>query len=272
MKGTLLGAAFLALVSVNLHAQDQTNQLNTDSTTPAAQQPAAQQPAAQQPAAQQPAAQQPAAQQPAAQQPAAQQPAAQQPAAQQPAAQQPAAQQPAAQQPAAQQPAPQKINCEYNISPDTKTIDNALVVEWAKHAASQSFDFDHSNLEQKISKLEACYTEQGWKGFNDALEKSGNINAIKKQNLMVSSHLVGDAEITALKDNQWKVTMPLQVVYQSPKEKLTQLLNVTLNIARKPNGNLGIMQLIAMPKQTNAADQKTVPTEQPSEMDTITKP
>ena len=69
--------------------------------------------------------------------------------------------------------------------------------------------------------------------------------------MTVSSQVDGEVKINNLKDNQWKVNVPIQVVYQNDKEKLTQLLTIDLLIGRKVSGDLGIMQMIAAPRQTN---------------------
>ncbi|MDI9818150.1 MULTISPECIES: DotI/IcmL/TraM family protein [unclassified Legionella] len=164
----------------------------------------------------------------------------------------------APQTPAAiQQPAPpQPIDCNYRIPAETAQIEQGLVMKWAEKAATQSFDFDHNNIDTQLSALKTCYTEQGWQGFYDALQKSGNLNAIKSQHLMVSSMVSGQGQVTEAKDNQWKVTLPLQVVYQNNNEKLTQTLTVNLVIGRKVSGDLGIMQMIAIPHHI---PQTTVP-------------
>lgn len=142
------------------------------------------------------------------------------------------------------------INCEYKISPDTKTIDQSLVMKWAAKAVTQAFDFDPNNLDAQLQKLQSCFTEQGWTGFNTALQKSGNLEAIKSQKLTVSSQVTGQIVVTEAKDNQWKINLPLQVVYQNDKEKVTQLLSVDLTVGRKITGDLGITQMIAAPRGT----------------------
>jgi len=139
-----------------------------------------------------------------------------------------------------QQTAPQVINCDYKIGADVKTIDNSLILSWSEKAATQAFDFEPNALDGQMQKLQACFTEQGWTSFSTALEKSGNLDAIKSQKLTVSSILDGTAQITEATNNQWKVTLPLQVVYQNDKEKVTQLLNVYLTVGRKMTGDLGI--------------------------------
>ena len=156
------------------------------------------------------------------------------------------------------QPAP-VINCEYKIPAQTKTIEQSLVLTWSEKAATQVFDFDPANVDSQVEKLKACFTDQGWVGFNSALEKSGNLEAIKTQKLTVSSQIDGQTQITAAKDNQWKLTLPLHVVYQNDKEKVTQLLNVNLTIGRKISGNLGIIQMIATPRTATTTNTPATP-------------
>ena len=144
------------------------------------------------------------------------------------------------------------INCKYHIPAEKNTIQQSLISTWAGKAAVQSFEFNPATIDQELADLKSCYTDPGWQGFNDALKKSGNIEAIKGQHLTVSSQVDGEVKISSLKDNQWKVNVPIQVVYQNDKEKLTQLLTIDLLIGRKVSGDLGIMQMIAAPRQTNA--------------------
>lgn len=151
------------------------------------------------------------------------------------------------------------LDCNYRIPAETTNIEPAIVQKWAEKAAVQSFDLDHNTLDKQLSDLKACYTDLGWQGFNDALQKSGNLNAIKTQQLTVSSMLNGEAKVIEAKDNQWKLTIPLQVVYQNDKEKLSQPLTVNLVVGRKISGDLGIMQMIAIPQQTAPANDRNKP-------------
>lgn len=152
--------------------------------------------------------------------------------------------------PAAPQAAP-AIDCNYHIPASQAAVDSALITTWAEKATLQSFSFVPATIQDQLDALKLCYTDQGWKGFNDALQKSGNIDSIKTQQLNVSSQADGVATINTVKDNQWKVKLPIQVVYQNDKEKVTQKLVVDVLVGRKPNGDLGVMQLIAT---TRAAD------------------
>jgi hypothetical protein len=163
-------------------------------------------------------------------------------------------------QPATATPAqvatPPAINCDYKIDATVKTIDQALVLTWSEKATTQAFDFDPTAVDAQMQKLQTCFTDQGWTGFNTALQKSGNLEAIKSQHLTVSSQIDGHVQMEEAKDNQWKVALPIQVVYQNEKEKVTQLLNIQLMVGRKTNGDLGITQMIATPRPS-AAEQNT---------------
>lgn len=144
-------------------------------------------------------------------------------------------------------PALLTINCDMKL--DAKSpVNQNLLLTWSEKAVSQSFDFSPDTIDMQMNKLKACYTNDGWTGFNEALKKSGNLDAIKAQHLMVSSQIDGQTKIFETKDNLWKLSLPLQVVYKNDKEKVTQLLTVQLTVGRKPTGELGIAQMIATPR------------------------
>ena len=230
----------------------------------AAAQPAAPATAAVQPAAPATAAVQPAAPATAAVQPAAPATAAVQPAAPATAAVQPAAPATVAVQPAAPvaavQPAgaviPKQsgpIDCSYQL-PQTPVSENELSL-WAQYAALKSFEYSFDKLDDQLQKLKYCFTDQGWTGFHDALQQSGNLSVIKSQQLTVSSQISSDPVINRIKENQWSISLPLSVVYQNTQEKFTQSLSVTLFVTKKTPTELGIMQLIATvkPETTSAS-------------------
>lgn len=140
------------------------------------------------------------------------------------------------------------IDCQYHFPANQTQITRPILSNWAEHAAMQAFDFNYDTIDAQLATLKTCFTDQGWQSYQDALKQSKNVIAIKSQHFIVSSHLDGELTIANVKENQWKVSLPMQVVYQNDKQKLTQLLKVDLLIGRKINGDLGIMQLIAMPR------------------------
>ena len=141
------------------------------------------------------------------------------------------------------------LDCNYSIPAEQNRIDPQIIIKWAEKATQQSFDLDYNTIEQQLANLSACYTKEGWKGFNQALQHSGNFNAIKSQQLTVNSTIDGNTQLTELKNNEWKLVLALQVVYQNDKDKLTQLLTVNLTVRREISGKLGIVQMIASPRE-----------------------
>lgn len=147
------------------------------------------------------------------------------------------------------------INCQYKIDKNTTQLEPSFVSIWAKQAAIQSFQFHADHIKTELTALKPCYTEQGWKGFNEALQTSGNLAAIQNHHLVVSSQVNGEAAVKTIQETQWKVTVPLKVTYENKEKQLIQTLTVNLLIALdKQSGTLGIMQIIALPK--DSADQK----------------
>ncbi|WP_051131811.1 DotI/IcmL family type IV secretion protein [Legionella tunisiensis] len=140
------------------------------------------------------------------------------------------------------------INCDYRIPVETSDIALGFIINWTQQAVMQSFDFNFASMDTQLEKLQACYTENGWVKFKSALQNSGNMDAIKTQNLAVSSQIDGQAQLIEFKDYLWKINLPLRVVYQSDEQRVTHFLNVYLTVGRKVNGNLGIMQMIATPR------------------------
>ena len=142
-----------------------------------------------------------------------------------------------------------EINCAYQISPQVSHIDPNVIIKWTEKAAEQAFTFDAAQIDKQMEQLKTCFTNQGWQGFQDAFKKSGNMNSIKSQQLSVSAMVESPPTIVENKGNEWKVSVPLQVVYQNKQQKLTQPLHIDVLVGRKLTGELGIMQIIATPKQ-----------------------
>lgn len=149
-----------------------------------------------------------------------------------------------------------QINCQYRLPSDMKVPSQNVLSNWAKKAAIQSFQYNPGSVDSELTALKSCFTEQGYKGYMDALEKSGNLAAIKAKQLTVKSNVTGDTVIQDKKDNQWKIRVPLEVTYENTEQKLVQTLNVDLLVFRQSSGALGIMQVIAVPQQKSVEPEK----------------
>lgn len=149
---------------------------------------------------------------------------------------------------AATQNVPADLGCQSHF-PATTLIPATTVQAWSEKAIVQTFDYNSDNLDIKLQALKVCFTDTGWVGFTTALDQSGNLSSIRTQKLAVSAQVDGASTVEQLKENQWRVTLPLEVVYQNKQDKVTQLLTVSATVARKVSGDLGIVQIIASPRK-----------------------
>jgi hypothetical protein len=135
------------------------------------------------------------------------------------------------------------INCDSKIP---ATIEQSLVLTWAEKASIQTFTLDPNTLDVQLLKLQSCFTEQGWAEYYAALKKSGNLETIKVKKLTVSSQVDGPSRMIEVQNNQWKIILPLNAVYQKDKWKATDSYDIYLIVIRKTNGDLGIAQMTVM--------------------------
>jgi Type-IV b secretion system, inner-membrane complex component len=239
----------------------------TDPQQPQAAQPQAAEPQAAEPQAVQPQAVQPQAVQPQAVQPQAVQPQAAEPQAAEPQAAEPQAAEPQGAQPQGAQGAKQKavppeqlqkalnqpIDCEYKLSTPIAQLPDATLLKWSENAALEAFTLDHKTIDAQLKKVKSCFTKQGWQSFSQALKKSGNLEAIKKQKLNMSSKIDGKLSIADKQEKSLKVNIPLEVTYKNSQKQMVQKLVVDLMIGVKISGDLGINQIVA---QTGSDKQK----------------
>ena len=142
---------------------------------------------------------------------------------------------------------PELMDCDFHFPKDLKVIDPNLIETWAQKATVKAFTFESKNLDAQLSDLKHCFTDQGWKGFNDALQKSGNLEAVKQKKIIFTATSMPGTKLALIKENQWKIEVPVEVTYQNKDHKLVQNLNVTILLMRKPTNDLGIMQVVAVP-------------------------
>ena len=136
-------------------------------------------------------------------------------------------------------------------------ISDSELSMWAQQATLKAFEFRYNEVDEQLQLLKHCFTEQGWVGFYEALQQSGNLQTIKTQQLTVSSQVSGDTTISKIKADHWHVRIPISVVYQNTQEKFTQALSVTMVVTKKSSEDLGIVQFIAtIQPQTISSGQK----------------
>lgn len=132
---------------------------------------------------------------------------------------------------------------------------DSAILQWANQAAIAAFTFNFVNYRSELQAASGFFTSEGWTQFLQALEDSGNLEAVKAKKLVVSA-VATRAPIILQKgilNNRysWRIQMPLLVTYQSASEFSQQNNVVTMLVTRvstlnSPRG-IGISQFVVGP-------------------------
>lgn len=137
-------------------------------------------------------------------------------------------------------------------------VSAAELRQWANRSAVSAFTYNFSNYREALQDASESFTPRGWRNFQEALRKSGNLETVLKRKFVVSARPTGTPEIIDQRvisgRYTWKVQIPLLVTYESSRTTLQDPLEVTLSIVRiselqVPKG-IAIDQYISSPAGT----------------------
>ena len=131
------------------------------------------------------------------------------------------------------------------------------IVNWAVDATIATFTYNAKNVEQRLPVMQQYFTAQGWTDYMNALNKSGNIETVKTDNLAVSATTMGNPKTTkhTIVDgvDEWIVELPILVTYAhanaSKEAHYWIYLNIVKNNADNARYPYAIKQLIAKPRE-----------------------
>lgn len=127
------------------------------------------------------------------------------------------------------------------------------VLSWTTQVITRAYSVSFANHEQQLADIRPNFTEPGWRGFEQALSRSGFIEKILSQQF-VSSAVPQSAPVVVaegLVDGAyaWRLTVPILVTYQSANARTSQTVNVQVTVVRRPETEnpkgLGIAQIVA---------------------------
>lgn len=127
------------------------------------------------------------------------------------------------------------------------------VSNWLTDAVTKAYTFSFANYRAELSAARVNFTGEGWKGFEKALNDSGNLRAVIDNKYVTTAVPTGAAVLVSdgLINGRYayKFQIPILVTYQSASQKTTQNLMVTAIVVRQPETEqvrgLGIASLIA---------------------------
>lgn len=132
-----------------------------------------------------------------------------------------------------------------NISQDN--ISNAEVLAWASEVAVSSYTYNALSYTKQFANLKTKFTNDGWNNFEDALKKSGNLNEVINNGVVVSAYRSSPAEIESYSEKNsistWVVKVPTQVTYETGYVKIEQDMDTYLTISQNNDGKLLIQNI-----------------------------
>lgn len=127
------------------------------------------------------------------------------------------------------------------------------VLSWTTQVITRAYSVSFANHEQQLADIRPNFTEPGWRGFEQALNRSGFVEKILSQQF-VSSAVPQSAPVVVaegLVDGAyaWRLQVPILVTYQSASSQTSQTVNVQVTVVRRPETEnpkgLGIAQIVA---------------------------
>lgn len=118
-------------------------------------------------------------------------------------------------------------------------INRQALLNWAAVAASSAYTYDQANYQAQIqTTIDRYFTASGGDSFRAALQQSGVLNQLVREQLQVSAVVQEQPVIIAsgqlLGRYVWKIQLPLLVTYQTASERQQYRFIVTMLIVQVP--------------------------------------
>lgn len=139
------------------------------------------------------------------------------------------------------------------VALDRPVQSHTQVRSWSTDAIVSSLTFSFANYQQQLGDARLSFTDSGWRSFERALQASGILNQIIKEQMITSVVPAGAPVIRSqgVADNGrygWQIELPIMVTYESTSHKQSTGYTVQATIVRRPESEnpsgLGIAQLI----------------------------
>lgn len=125
------------------------------------------------------------------------------------------------------------------LSPlDEPVVTNKYILEWSIRATRAALNLDFVNYSKQLQSASEYFTSSGWSAFSGALDKSGLLEAVKSQKLMMSA-VVPKSPIIRFNGiisgrHIWRISMPVLVTFGSASDQRQRQMDVTMIISRVP--------------------------------------
>jgi len=130
---------------------------------------------------------------------------------------------------------------------NNSTANDDQVINWATNSVISTYSYNALSYEKQMTDLSSLFTTKGWENFEDALKKSGNLESVKKNQLVVTAYKKGQAKIISFskdkKNDTWVVKVPLSVTYINEYIKVDQQVESYVTITSKNDKSMLIANI-----------------------------
>lgn len=129
------------------------------------------------------------------------------------------------------------------------------VLNWTTQSVTKAYSMSFANYGQQLNDLKPNFTDAGWRGYEQALQRAGFLDALLK-NLYVTSAVPRKAPVVVARgivDGDgvygWRLQIPLMVTFTSASASSSQEINVEVTVVRRDEtenpAGLGIAQILS---------------------------
>lgn len=138
--------------------------------------------------------------------------------------------------------------------------DDQYIVDWTIDAVTRLYSFDFVNYRHQFQDAKRNMTTVGWQSFEDAMQRSGNFNAVLGNKYVTTAVPTGPGRIVNKGDvmgrHAWRVEFPMLIDYRSSARDregaprtTNQNLLMSVTVIRQPiylnESGLGIRAIVA---------------------------
>lgn len=128
------------------------------------------------------------------------------------------------------------FNFVQDVSVNEPYVNDSVVLSKAVLLAKRLNTYSYINYREELELAQRLFTHDGWKSFEQAFSKAGNLSAIIQRKLIVKPEIKGEPvidkkQLIADYGFVWKVIVPVEIQYIAPDERNTVI---------KQNGNVHV--------------------------------
>lgn len=126
------------------------------------------------------------------------------------------------------------------------------VLNWVTEVVTKSYSMSFANYAQQLSDIKSNFTDAGWRGYEQALERGGFIERLLSQQYVTTAVpnqapvIVAEGLVNGVYG--WRLQVPLTVTFQSASANTSQTIQVEVTVVRRPETEnpkgLGIAQIV----------------------------